>query len=694
MSRELFFDVETFSTIPLKNGLHAYAEEVEVMLVQYAIDDTLLGEEGEVHVIDLTAGEELPQELLDALDDPEVPIIIQNSQFDRTVVRHDLGIDVPVERIEDTMVQALSHGLPGALDKLCDVFDVPSEEKKHGEGKALINLFCKPRPANAVLRRATRATHPAEWQRFKDYAASDIRAMRYIRRQMPRWNYPGKPKGNQRFAPERELWLLDQKINDRGFKADVELATHAVKMVERHKKTLAKRVNDLTDGEVEAATQRDKLLVHLLEWYGVTLPDMKKSTLERRLQDENLPDPVRELIAIRLDASGTSQAKYERVLSGVSNDGRLRGTLAFCGAARTGRWAGRLFQPQNMPRPNMKSDEIDAAIAEIKGGDGDLFLDDPMRAASNAIRGTIIAEEGRKLCIADLSNIEGRVLAWLADEDWKLDAFFRYDTLIFNPDGSKKMIRNSDGKMVQAREGPDLYHVTAGAILGKKPEDVTPDERQTTGKVPELACGYQGAAGAFATMAALYGLDLGEDAIVKIVGDWRRQNGNIRDLWYRAEEAAMEAVRQPGVMTYAGRLSFHCTGAWLRMKLPSGRLLCYAYPRIEPDDKFNGRIGLVYTGINSYTRQWSDIRTYGGKLIENATQACARDVMGHNMQAIEEAGFPIVLTVHDEVITEPLDSDEFSVARLERLLANRPDWADDRLPLAAGGFETYRYRKG
>lgn len=667
----LFLDTETYSDVPIKNGTHAYAERAEVMIVSYAIDDPLIGE-GEVKVVDLANGDCLPDELVEALEDDSVTVVMHNGgNFDRVVMRHALGRDLPIERLHDTLVQALSHGLPGGLDKLCQIFDVPEALAKHKGGRNYIQMFCVPAPKNSTLRRKTKKTHPVEWQRFLNYAGGDIYAMRYLYRVMPKWNYPGKPQGNARFAPEHELWLLDQKINNRGFKVDTELARCAVAMVDRHKATLSKRTQDLTDDEVESTTQRDKLLAHLLEQYGVELPDMRKSTLERRLEDENLPAVVRELIAIRLEASGTSQAKYERVLSGVSSDGRLRGTLAFCGAARTGRWAGRLFQPQNMPRLNMPIPEIYSAIDDIKSGIGDLVLEDPMRAASNAIRGVIVAEEGRKLVGADLSNIEGRVLAWLAGEEWKLQAFRRYD------EGT----------------GPDLYLVTAGEILGKRPEDVTKEERQSTGKVPELACGFQGAAGAFATMMALYGLDLDEDTVVSIVQGWRDKNARIRAFWYALEEAAIEAILQPGVITSAGRIRFHKTGNWLRMQLPSGRFLCYANPVLVDNDFIAGRKSMAYLGINSYTRQWEQIKTYGGKIAENATQATARDVIGHNMPAIEEAGFPIILSTHDDVLTEPEDKPEYSVARLEKLLAATPSWADSSLPLAAEGFEGYRNLK-
>lgn len=709
MKRELFCDIETFSPTPIKHGTHKYAEAAEVMILAYALDDPLLGEEGPIHVLDLANGDVLPTEFLDALADPEVIVVGHNfSMFDRVVLRAALALDIAPERIEDTMVQAQSHGLPGGLDKLCQIFNVPEALAKHQGGRSLIQLFCQPRPKNMAQRRATKATHPVEWERFLRYAGGDISSMRYLRKVMPKWNYPGKPKGNQQFSDEHRLWLLDQKINDRGFEVDLDLAEAAVNMVTRHKKHMAERCVTLTEGEVKAATQRDALLTHLLMEYGVTLPDMQKSTLERRLQDEELPWAVRELIALRLEASGTSQSKYQVALNSTSSDGRMRGTLVFCGAARTGRWAGRLWQPQNLSRPDMKSDEIEEHITLIKSGSGDLLLDDPMRSASNALRGTIVASAGHKLVVADLANIEGRVAAWLAGETWKLQAFRDYDAGI----------------------GPDLYKVAYGKAFNVDPnfnhKTVEGNLKRQIGKVMELMLQYAGGVGAFITGAMTYRIDLDEmaEACLPVIPEdvlqeawgflewtkkqrrstfgledrvfvacealkrlWRRGHPAIVAFWAALDTAIRSAILNPGVVTTAGRNRFHVKDAWLRMQMPSGRFLCYANPAI--DEK--GQIS--YQGLNSYTRQWQKIKTYNGKVFENDCQSVARDVMAHNMEAIEEAGFPVVLSVHDEVVTEPPDDPHYTSSRLEQLLAATPFWADETLPLAAAGAEMYRYAK-
>jgi DNA polymerase len=656
----LFYDCETFSEVPIKNGTAVYAAAAEIIVEQWAIDD------GPVQVADRTAGQPGPFAVYDPTDFDE--IVIQNSYFDRSVLAAN-GVDIPIRLITDTMVQALSHGLPGALGKLCEIFKVPIDLAKDKAGKQLIQLFCKPGPKNRLIRRATRETHPVEWARFLDYAAGDIHSMRHLHKVMPRWNYPARQSNRVR---EHELWQLDQRINDRGFKVDVELAEAAIQTVALAKKGMDAATLDQTLGEVSSTSKRDQLLKHLLEFYGVALPDMQKGTLERRLNDETLPWAVRELIAMRLQVSTTSNSKYVSLLKGVSADGRLRGTLQFAGAARTGRWGGRLFQPQNLPRPDMDADDILLGIDAMKAGSAHLVYDEPIKLASNAIRGAVVAEEGRKLVISDLSNIEGRMLAWLAGEEWKLKAFADYDRGI----------------------GHDLYKITAGSILRKPPENVTKDERQSTGKVPELACGYQGAVGAFSTMAALYGLDLPLHTVYEIVRLWRATNSKIVELWREMQDAAERAIRTPKVTCQAGEhIAFERSGPWLRMELPSGRVLCYAAPAMIEDPRRPGSMTISYMGLNSYTRKWERLTTYGGKLVENATQAAARDVLAYNMPRIEAADYPIVLTVHDEVITEPLDTSEFSADNLSSLLATLPDWADARLPLAAGGFETYRYRK-
>lgn len=415
----LWLDTEGFSAVPIGNGTHVYAEAAEVMIVSYAIDD------GPVKVYDRThfgsyipaSGPVLPIEVEKAIANPECIVVMHNSGFDRTVLRHNFA-PIDPKRIHDTAVQALSHGLPAGLDKLCKIFNVPEEVAKHQGGKELIQIFCKPTPKNQKVRRRTGKTDPDKWQQFLDYAGGDIHAMRYLYKQMPRWNYPTREHG---------LWQLDQTINDRGFKVDLDLAANAIECVKLVAAEKNEETVEATEGRMKSTRQRDALLKELLYEHGVTLPDLTGNTIERRLEDENLPEPVKELLRNRLMVSSSSTAKFNKVLKGVSKDGRLRGGLQFCGAMRTKRWSGKLFQPQNLPRPDMPNDEIEFAIEAFKSRGAHVILDDPMRAAWNVLRGLIIADEGRKLVQADLAQIEARMLPWLAGEQWKLDAFRAYD---------------------------------------------------------------------------------------------------------------------------------------------------------------------------------------------------------------------------------------------------------------------------
>ena len=687
----LFLDFETFCDTPITAGTHRYAERAEIMLFAWAVND------GPVQVWDLTTGAPMPADLEAAIAECD-EVVAHNSHFDRTVLRHampQLAASLPLNLWRDTMVQGLAHGLPGGLGDLCEILGVPSDKAKDKAGKTLIQLFCKPRPATSKIARANSETHPAEWARFVEYAALDIDAMREVRRRLPTWNYQGV---------ELALWHLDQQINDRGVAIDLELVDAAVRAVELAQKGLAKRTVEMTNGEVQAATQRDAMLLHVLSEYGVDLPDMQMATLERRIADPSLPEGLRELLRIRLQASTTSTSKYKTLARGTSSDGRLRGTLQFDGASRTGRWAGRLFQPQNLPRPTLAQEDIDFGIDALKGNCADLFIDNVMQLTSSAIRGCIVAPKGKKLVIADLSNIEGRDQAWLAGEDWKLKAFRAYDV----------------------GTGHDLYKLAYGKSFGVKPEAVTKDQRQI-GKVQELALGYEGGVGAFVTFAAAYGIDLDEladRAIGAIPGgtwgqanimlDWHRNQGRepakalglsdrawltcesfklawreahpaISGYWKELDAVVREAIEHPGNTIPCRLLKIRRDGAWLRIVLPSGRAVCYPSPQIV-DNK------ITYMGVNQYSRKWCRLQTYGGKIFENVCQAVARDVMAHNMPRIEAAGYAIVLTVHDEIIAEAPDTDEYTAEKLAALLAANPPWALS-MPLAAAGFECVRYRK-
>ena len=728
--RNTWHDLETYSPTPLKNGTHRYAEDAEVMLWAWADGD------GPIYVWDLVNASVHWQDELSGLwvswvlDSPvDIPDDLQTiwidmtalvwfhngGQFDFTVLKHALpsvlkGIDT--SRWRDTMVQAYAHALPGALALLGEVLNVVQDKRKLKTGAKLIHLFCKPRSDGS---RATKQTHPAEWQQFVEYAGADIQIMREAHRLMPKWNYQA--------GKQMDMWHCDLRMNNRGFAVDIELAQAAVAMAAKVQSKLADETQTLTNDEVQAATQRDALLAFILAEHGVTLPDMRADTLERRLNDPELPQAVRELIAIRLQASMNSVAKFKTLLKGVSSDGRLRGTQQFRGAGRTGRWAHRMFQAGNLPRPTMPQSMIDLGIEYIKAGDLEaiyLVHGNPMVLMSNAIRGVIVAPPGRKLVIADLANIEGRFAAWLAGEEWKLQAFRDFD----------------------AGEGADLYVLAYAKSFNVAVEAVGKAERQI-GKVEELMFQYGGGVGAWITGAATYGIDLNamtaavlpvlpewavaearsyleylykparaaylkdddldkleakmlkaryglpEDTFVAcdaIKRTWRRAHPMISSYWKELEEAVRRAIHHPGVTITCRKVKVRVDGAWLRLGLPSGRALCYPNPKVEN----NGDI--TFTGHNTYTRQWGRVKSYGGKFFENLCQAGANDQFAEVMPLLEAEDYYAGLGVHDEWLAEVPDTDDYSAERLSALMCADLGW-NAGLPLAAKGLETYRYRK-
>jgi len=734
----LWCDTETWCTLPIQHGTWRYAEDAEVILFAWALDDS------PVHVWDPTECPTMPAVLRDHIENPDVLVWFQNGdKFDWPVLKHAMPWmhdAVPVERRRDTMVQAYCHGLPGSLEKMCEALGVAEDKKKLKIGKGLITLFCKPDPHGA---RRDRTTHPEQWEQFKEYASMDIEAMRACHHRMPMWNYKGK---------QLDLWKLDQKINARGMQMDLVLAHASITAVEREQRKLKAKAQELTDGAVESTTQRDALLAYILEAHGVKLPDMQADTIERRLKDPELSESVKELLKVRLEATTSSTAKYRTVVKATSKDGRLRGCMQFRGAGRTGRVAHRLFQPGNLPRPSMKPREIAWAIELIKLQCAHLVYDNVMKVASNAIRGLIIPGPGRKLVVSDLSNIEGRGGAWLAGEDWKLQAFRDFD------EGT----------------GPDLYILAYASAFNVPPESVDKKTiegfaQRQIGKVMELMLQYGGGVGAYITGAATYGIDLDQmteqvwpilpawavkeatsyleylykpaeqihfkktEKILRDLRDlqitieeaellqqqadalrdkrmlaarlglpektflacdaikrmWRVRHPKIVSYWSELEDFVKAAINNPGETFTARRVKIRRDGAWLRIGLPSGRALCYPHPQIEEDGT------ITYAGVSQYTRKWERISTYGGKLFENITQAVACDQLLEAGLLVDEASFEIILSVHDEYVTEVGEGDieqGRNAEYLSELLCSDLGW-NEGLPLAAAGAVMERYGK-
>ena len=686
--RRIFADLETRSRRDIRYGTYAYAEDCEVLLWAYALDDD------PVRVWDLTAQAEMPADLRWALDHPgEVRWVWHNgANFDCVVLARARNVhaDIPADIVDDTLVIAYSHGLPGALGSLCDVYGLAEDQAKEKDGRRLVLKFCKP-TREGTWRDSS--TDPEDWKRFVHYAGRDVEAMRLLFGKLPKWNWR---------AYDQALFAVDRRINARGMLIDMDLARACVALAERTKAKNDARTRELTDGAVSEATQRDEMLRHICAVYGVTLPDLTTATVERRLADPDLPQALKDLLLVRLASSKASVSKYKMLLSAVSFDNRLRGGLQFRGAARTGRYAGRLFQPQNLPRPTLEQHMIDAGIEAIKAGSSDLdLIADETELMRSCLRGYIVAPEGEHLVVADLSNIEGRMLSWLAGEEWKLAAF----------------------RAADAGKGHYIYKLTYGRTFGVDPSAVTKKQRQI-GKVEELALGYRGGVGAFLTFATAYRVNLDElaehvksalpadvyekadgmwdwylekkltrglkrptfVALEAIKSGWRAAHPAITRFWTALEDAVRMAMN--GVPTRVGHVVIDRKGSWLRMRLPSGRYICY--PGAQLEDGGAGVGVFSYMGVSQYTKKWERIHTHGGKISENLTQAAAYDVLAEAMPRIEDAGFRIVLSVHDEFITEA-DMDRTS-KDLAALMAAPPAWAPD-LPLAAAGFEAPRYRK-
>lgn len=993
----LFADLETFSPLNLPQvGSFRYAEDCEILLWGYAIDNE------PARVWDRTNPQtkEMPEALAKALKEVQAgerKIVWHNGMMFDTVVLAAHGYHIPLEMIVDTMVIAYQHGLPGALGDLCDVLSMPTDKAKDKDGKRLVQLFCKPQPECYKVRRHDRYTKPEDWIKFVNYCRLDVEAERELFKALPKWNCT---------EWEHRLQVLDAEINRRGVKVDIELAKAAVELSERRKGILAEETQRQTNGEVGAATQRDALIDYMAREYGWKIDTMTKAELEKRVDDPSVPEPVRELLKLRLMSTKTSIQKFKALLRRVNKDGRMRGGLQFRGAARTGRWcltgdhevltpngwvrldewqggeiacwnvdetvdfmeakalafpyegemcaieskrvsqistpdhrmacawgtkrewrvktaeecalgkvripyygrrklpwfcveeiplrvavmtqadghfssrgrvtfhfkkerkvarcqmllsaagirfsrntyetgtvftvypsdipewlrafeekvfspalfdadpdvffdelsfwdgsvstknsfqystavranadfvqafahmsgraaillerpgrkegwstiytlniwengsnrsvvmpeahskqafkgtvycaetktgffmvrrngrvwvtgnSGRGMQLQNLARPTMPQREIDFAAAVLKDGTFECFYDDPSVILPNLLRGEIIAPAGKKLIVADYSNVEGRVLAWLAGEEWKLQAFRDFD----------------------AGHGHDLYKLAYARAFGVKPKDVTKPQRQI-GKVLELALGYGGGAPAFARFAKAYGIDLSDMAeYVKSTAPravwleavdgypyfveknrtgglerepfiacdvlkrlWRKSNPKIVALWKNVGQAVQKTIVSRESVR-VGYVAFTRTESFLVVRLPSGRLLCYPSPKTNPGV---GKDSFTYMGVNQFSRKWEKIESYGAKNVENITQAVACDLLSEGLLRMDAAGYKTVLTIHDEAITEAPDTDEYTFKKMEHLMSTLPDWAPG-LPLVAAGYEAYRYRK-
>ena len=645
MGRILEMDIETFSDVDLiKCGVYAYADSpaFEVLLFAYSFDG------GETRVIDLAQGEELPGEVAEAVFDGSVVKTAFNANFERTCLSKHFGRYLPPDSWHCSAVQAAVLALPRSLEDVGAVLGL--DEQKMKEGKELIRYFCvpcKPTKANGGRRRNLPCHAPEKWEMFKSYCVRDVDVEKAIRRKLCKFPIP---------EGEMELYRLDQRINDRGVLVDMGLVRQAVVCERLHKEVVTRRAYELT------GLENPNSVAQLKGWLGengVEAESLSKKAVAELIGESD--GEVEELLRLRLLMAKTSVKKYEAMERSVCSDGRVHGLLQFYGANRTGRWAGRLVQVQNLPQNHIEDLELARRLVrEGRFEDVEMLYDSTPKVLSELIRTAFVPEPGCRFVVADFSAIEARVLAWLAGERWRLEVF------------------SSHGK---------IYEASASAMFHVPIEEVTKGSPlRQKGKIAELGLGYGGAAGALVSMGAL---DMGfsEDDLPPLVAAWRRANPHITQFWWDVDKAAVEAVtKRTG--TRAGRITFEYRSGILFVTLPSGRKLAYVKPRMAVN-KF-GREGLTYEGILE-NKKWGRIETYGPKLVENIVQGTARDLLAEAMLRVERKGYPIVMHCHDEIIAE-VPEGSGSVEEMCEVMAARPSWAEG-LPLRADGYECPFYQK-
>lgn len=672
MADVLHIDFETRSAVDIKKtGAYVYAEDpsTDIWCAAFALDDE------PVRV--WRPGDPIPADVAVHVLDGGI-VAAHNAAFERVIWRHILGPrygwpEPEIGQWRCTMVMAYALALPGALEDAAPAAGL--DHRKDSAGHRLMLQMARPRKLDPL----TWWDQPEKIERLITYCVQDVEVERALMARL-------RPLKDSELA----LWHLDQRINDRGVFVDVPLCEAAKKVVAATEDRLDREMAEVTGFAVTACSNRNQLIAWVRE-QGVETESIAKDALEEllagdlpgdsprdglRAEDRSWWGPVRTALELRREAAKASVAKIDALLRGMSPDGRARGLLQFH-AASTGRWAGRRFQPQNIKRPELE--DVDSAIDLLMAGDADLIdmvYGAPLSIVGDALRGMIAAPPGRKIVAADYANIEGRVLAWLAGETWKMDAFRAYD----------------------AGTGPDLYKVAYARSYGMKPGEVTKPQRQI-GKVMELALGYQGGVGAFKTMGVNYGVDLPDAEVEQIRDQWRGAHPAIKQFWWDLEAAAIKAVREPGSTQWVNDIVFRMAGSFLFMRLPSKRFLAYAYPEIRPkempwtddDGRPVVKDSLSYMGVNSYTRKWERGFAYGGLLAENATQAVARDILADAMPRLEAAGYEVILTVHDEIVCE-VPEGFGSVDEMVEIMTTLPAWAEG-CPVAAEGWEGRRYRK-
>jgi DNA polymerase len=651
--RTLYIDIETYSPVDIQTaGVYRYVEhpEFEILLFAYAFDNT------PAEVIDLvdTKGR-LPQDVMSALNNPVVIKTAYNAQFEITCLSKAFGYSrIIPEQWECTMIKAAMSGLPFGLDAVATVLKL--REEKMRTGKALIRYFsmpCEPTRTNGGRNRNLPCHDPDKWDLFKSYCKQDVIVERAISEKLAFYNVP---------AQEKILWQVDQKINRKGVLIDVDFVNNAIQIDAEHRKQLMQEAVEIT------GLQNPNSVSRLKSWLeketGENVKSLSKTLLPELANDAN--NKVKRVIAIRQKLSKTSLKKYEAMRAAVGEDNRVRGLFQFYGANRTGRWAGRLVQVQNLPQNHLPDIELARRLtAEQDGEYIALCYGNVPDTLSQLIRTAFVAPEGKLLAVADFSAIEARVIAWLAGEKWRMDVF------------------NTHGK---------IYEASAAAMFKVPIEQITKNNPlRQKGKIAELALGYQGGANALVTMGAL-NMGLQEDELQPLVDAWRKSNPHIVKLWSDVNTAALNTVSNGTIEKIQRGITFSQHHGALWIKLPSGRELCYLRAGIG-NNRFGSR-SIVYEGMNQTSKKWERMETYGGKLVENIVQAIARDCLSTAMLRLDKVNYSIVMHVHDEVVIEVIEHERSNeiLKNICEIMGQPIAWAEG-LPLRADGFLSKFYRK-
>lgn len=656
----LSIDIETFSSVPIaKAGAHKYIEshDFEILLFAYSVDG------GDVFCVDLMQGEILPNWLIDALTSPDYIKHAYNAAFEWGCLSRYLGRQLPPEQWRCTMFHGLYAGYTAGLDATGRALGLPEDKRKLNTGKALIRYFCVPcAPTKANGGRIRNMPHhaPERWQLFKEYCRQDVVTEMEIEKRLSSIIIPD-------FVQKE--WERDLIINSRGVAVDMELVEGALDIDKTVHDRLVAEAMELSG--LNNPTSVAQLSLWLESQTGENISDLRKDTVAKMLAEKDNSPKVKRMLEIRQELGKTSTKKYDAIEAAVCKDGRVRGLLQFYGANRTGRWAGRLVQVQNLPRTYTNPLELARELVKKRNIEALRFIYGSIpNTLSQLIRTAFIAAPGKVLIDADFSAIEARVISWLAGEEWRLEVF------------------RTHGKIYEA-SASQMFGVPIELIKKGNPEY----SLRQKGKVAELALGYQGGTGALIAMGAL-DMGIAEEDLSDIASRWRESNKRIRDLWYKMEAAAVQVISQGGAVGVNGLVISHelnCDTGFdaLTILLPSGRKLFYVSPQIGENQW--GKPSLSYMGMNQTSKKWQRIETYGGKLVENSVQAIARDCLAQAIENLETAGIPVVFHIHDEVVID-CTPDTASLDDVIQIMSKPIPWASG-LPLGADGWVGTFFKK-